>query len=468
MDKRRDSFIEFFHYNFNNIKNNILPFLGLIISSVGSKGESEVYIKFAFYLLIIFILLFSFLKWYFKTYEMKDDKILISEGIFKKRKNDIAFNRIKSINTSDSILKRVFKISNFNLEVIGGKKLVFVIKNKEIQSLKQKIITGETKLVEETNIEDISFFSYVLLMMTNPVILLTSISITAPIISFIQKNYFNKENEVETSSNLLNEKISSLQLSEILSLNMLYAFTILFIPIVLVSLGYAYLTFAKFSILSSEKEINIEYGILNRKKYHIPKRQIRGLRIYEPLTFRIFGYAQLKVDNIGLNEKSSSSIILYPIMKKENIDDILKLHLPSFKQQEIEYKAEKSTLPFFIMDKTIKFVVIISLLSFLNIKFLLLSVFIPILIGFGYTSWKNSGLSFNDEYITVKKTYNFKILTLITLKKYTETTSVSQTILMKNKNKFHYSFAVYSERLKETYQCKYLSDIKKDFLNYLK
>ena len=468
MDKRRDSFIEFFHYNFVNIKNNIFPFLGLAISSLGSKGESEVYIKMTFYLLVVFILLFSFLKWVFKTYEIKDNKILISEGIFKKRKNDITFNRIKSINTSDSILKRIFKISNFNLEVIGGKKIVFVIKNKEIQSLKQKIITGETELVEETNIENITSFSYVLLMLTNPIFLLTSISITLPIVSFIQKKYYGNEVKDGSSTDLLNKKISSLELSEMFSFNMLYSLAILFIPILLVSLGYTYLTFAKFSILSSEKEINIEYGILNRKKYHIPKKQIRGLRINEPLAFRIFGYVQLKIDNIGLNEKNSSSIILYPIIKKEKINDILNLHLPTFKQQNIEYKAEKNTLPFFILEKTIKFVAIIAFLSVINIKFLLLSVFIPILIAFGYVSWKHSGLSFNDEYITVKKTYSFRILTLITLKKYTETTSVSQTIFMKNKNKFHFSFAIYSEKITETYMCKYLSYIKKDFLNYLK
>jgi putative membrane protein len=187
MNKRRDSFIEFFHYNFVNIKNNIFPFLGLAVSAFNSKNEYVFLINLIFYLLIAGIVIYSFLNWYFKTFEIKDEKIMISEGIFRKRKNDISFNRIKSVNTSDSVLKRIFKISNLNIELIGGKKVKFVINNDEIVRLKKEIMNDFETAENEVKNKKVTFFEYVLLMFSNPIIILGTSSHVLPVVSFIIK-----------------------------------------------------------------------------------------------------------------------------------------------------------------------------------------------------------------------------------------------------------------------------------------
>jgi uncharacterized membrane protein YdbT with pleckstrin-like domain len=207
---------------------------------------------------------------------------------------------------------------------------------------------------------------------------------------------------------------------------------------------------------------------LNKKEYHVPKKQIRSLRINEPIFYKIFGYVQLKIDNIGLNGNGSSSIILYPILKKDKVSEILKLHLDSFEQQELEHKPPINVLHLYMVEKIKTITFITFILTFIDFRFLWLSVLIPFLLTYGYISWKRAGLNYNDEFITISSSVGLRILTLITPKKYVETTNIEQNFLMKKSNSCHYYFALYSEKLTDIQTSKYLSEEQKeDFLKYL-
>ncbi|AVB12149.1 hypothetical protein C3438_22080 (plasmid) [Bacillus velezensis] len=112
MNKRRDNFIEFIYHTYSTVKNLFLPLLALAVSLIGEKNHYTPYVKLGFYILIGFIITFSFLKWYNKTYEIDQASIRITQGVFAKRFKDVPINRVKSITASDSLLKRVFNISN--------------------------------------------------------------------------------------------------------------------------------------------------------------------------------------------------------------------------------------------------------------------------------------------------------------------------------------------------------------------
>ncbi|MGF7535184.1 PH domain-containing protein [Bacillus mexicanus] len=473
MTKRRDNFIEFVYYGLGYIKDQILPLLTLIIATLGTKNHLTPYIKLGFYIFIGVIILFSLLKWYNKVYEFDGEIIRISQGVFKKFQNDIPYNRIKSINISDSLLKRIFGICNFNIELIGGNKVVFVLRKKDVDRLRKSMFANEEITKEKTKINKFSIIEYLLLSLTSPQVFLPALSLSLTLFSFFLKLLNPRENTDDPGITGSNFKVF---INSIIDPEFILAFSIIAVILLCITylfvFVYLFLTFGNFSITSSDKGIQIKYGILKGKNYIIPKQQIRSLRIIQPFIFRRTGYVQLKVDNIGLNERSSSSVLLYPIIKAELIDSILQKHLPSFSEQEMQMRPSKKYMPNFFVSSIYSSKLIIGslLLGFiLNVKFFwLLTLLIPVTLMHGYCKWRYSAFGFNENYITIRYANKFKTTTLITLKRYVQTTSNLQHAFIKDKSIFHYRFALYSEKLRERYTCKYITDSrKKEFANYL-
>lgn len=473
VNKRRDNFIEFIYYNFQNIKNQILPFLGLFISLIGEKNKSTPYIRFGFYILIAGIIIYSFLKWYNKTFEFNENMIRISEGVFTKRKNDIPYNRVKSVNTSDSLLKRLFGIANFSVELIGGNKVQFVLKRNEISELRERLFDNIEEETKTSKIKKLNVFEYFLMSFTNISVFLTSFTFTTTIFTFVT-NHFGEQLGFKEDENEKNGKeiLDSLKQTEILSFDFLgptfLVFLSLFAVSYVLSYVYIYLNYGNFKITSNSDEIHIEYGIINKKNYHIPKKQIRTLRINEPFIFRLFGFVQLKVDNIGLNEHNSSLVLLHPIIKKSLIADLLNTHLPLFSDQDITHKPHKKSLLHYLIKSTLKSLIVIMVLTIFYHKLIYLTSIFPLFLIYGYIKWKHSGLTFNEQFVTIQKTTGLRRTKIITLKKFTESTRTTQSIFMKRQNLLHYRIAVYSERVTETYGCLFLGTSAKDqFHNYL-
>lgn len=472
MVKRRDHFIEFFFYNVQLIKDNILPFLGLIISIIGTKNDFTPYIKLGFYLFIVFVIVFSFLKWYNKLFEFDESMIRISEGVFKKRKNDIPYNRVKSINTSDSMIKRFFGLANFSVELIGGNKVFFVMKNEQINEIKSQVFNTKEVTTEKPGPVRLKSSQYFLLALTSSSVFWTSFTFTVTTYSFLLTHFAEKLGLEGVKEEEENGVIGTWGQTDYLGLDFMMSIgslcLIFVIPTCLISFICIKLTYGKFSIISDEKNIQVQYGIINKKNYHIPKKQIRSLRIAEPFLFRIFGYAQIKVDNIGLNE-NSSSVLIHPIVKKNEIHSIIDQHINFIKVQKITHQSQKKFLPHFLIRPVSKLVGITLLLSYLLRPTLLVLLFLlPFAILFGHTKWKYSGLSYDDEYMTIRFSKGLNIVTLTTLKMYTESTGTVQSIFMEKANIYHYQFAVYSEKGNEVYESMYLdSPNEVEFQNYL-
>lgn len=468
--KRRDNLIQFIYYTFDNIRMNILPILGLIIAAIGSSNRFVPIIKVAFYILIAFIIIYSFLKWYNKIFEFDDKMIKISEGVYKKIYNDIPLSKVKSINTSDSILKRLFDISDLSVELIGGSNTVFVLKNKDIIHLKSHLFRGTNEVIEKKEKKYFSLFEYWLLSFLNLKLYISALSICSTTFLLLGKQIISEENK-KNDKNIIELLI---EVKEAINepnfvITFFFVIIILIISSHIIVLGYTILIFGNFNIVSSKTNIRVWYGIKNKREYFIPSNQIRSLLIVEPLLLRIFGYVQIKIETIGLDNSHSSTVVLTPVIKKVKIHDFLKENLPEFIIQDFMLKPEKKFLVHFIVLSSYKlflFVLLVTLL--LNFKFLILLIFLPICIIYGYMQWKYSALAYNERYISNRRANKLKIITMVTLKKYTQTTGISQSYFMRNTNVIHYDFSLYSEEIEDIYICRYLKDTyKKEFLDYL-
>ncbi|WP_341285226.1 PH domain-containing protein, partial [Priestia megaterium] len=327
--------------------------------------------------------------------------------------------------------------------------------------------------INEANIQKLKPLQYVLISLTNFPTFIASLSLAFSIYGFLIHTYgkYLIANTDKDPRNTI-EVLAALKVDDILNLNFLMLMG-LFLGVIaavayLFSFIFIYLTYGRFATTNAENDVTVEYGILNKKVYHIPKSQIRSLRIGEPFLFRLFGYVQLKIDNIGLTEGRSSLILLHPAVKKEVAKKIIASYIPDFKEQTISLRPEKNSIFSYILSNIVSPIVTFIVLYFISPKLGFMFLFTPLYLLYGYTEWRHSGLSFDNKVLTLQYTKRLRKTTLITLKKFVEATETSQTIFMKKKDVYHYGFAVYSEDQTEEYVCRFLSNSSKQhFLKYL-
>ncbi|KIU04510.1 PH domain-containing protein [Bacillus subtilis] len=466
MNKRRDNFIEFIYHTYSTVKNLFLPLLALAVSLIGEKNHYTPYVKLGFYILIGFIITFSFLKWYNKTYEIDQASIRITQGVFAKRFKDVPINRVKSITASDSLLKRVFNISNISLELIGGDEIRFVLSNKDVANIRRDIFKSIKIETPNKRANQFGFKEYFLMSFTNIGAFLGACSLSFTFLSFALHQYLKfigEDTDDRSGIESINSLSTLIEDPSIVSMLVLIAVSmVLAVAIIAYILMYPLLffTYSNFHLGSNDKSIHVEYGILNKKSYHIPKQQIRSLRIIEPMVLRWFGYAQIKVDNIGFRENRTAAIMVCPIIRKDKVDSLLESHLQQFQSQPLCYRPIKSSIINYMLCRTfkLKYILTVIILSFLSFYALYLTVLIPVFLFLGFLKWKYSALNFNSDYLTIRYVNGLSTVTLITHKKYVETTTTEQTFLMKGKQSSHYKVALYSERLEEVYGIRHLPD----------
>ncbi len=478
MNKQRDHVIEILYYNYRTIKDQILALLTFIIAIVGTADKYENWIKIGFIIACCIAVIYSFLLWYYKVYEFKDGVIEYSHGVINRTRNDIPIQRIKSINTSDTVIKRLLKISNLHIELIGGGEVSFVLSNKQIKRLRETIfsqIRAEERMKKRQVFKPLE---YMLIGTTNVSFILASTSITFSLASYIFHHYpwiFGFEETIEEDNGIIGivtdvKSFFELPLESIFH-TMVYAliaFLIFLVIAIILSSIIAYLTYSSFHIDTNSKEIEISYGKFTKKHFIIPLKQIRSVQIVEPFVLKIFGYAQIKIDNIGLNHTASKSLYITPIIKKNKVNRALSHYLNMFENRDIEMRPSRTALPIYLFLFSYKFVLGVIILSIVVPITIYGLALLPIPLFIGYRKWKYTGLSFDNHFLTYSRATLLKNYKIIIRKKFVETTGVGHNIVTAKNKKANYYFALFSEDINDIYECMLLEDNrKKDFLNYL-
>jgi uncharacterized membrane protein YdbT with pleckstrin-like domain len=106
------------------------------------------------------------------------------------------------------------------------------------------------------------------------------------------------------------------------------------------------ITFFGFRLSADSDKIHIEFGLLTKKKFTLPKEKINGIALKQNMLMRIFDRYQMEIMVIGYGDKSDQQVkqqpILFPIASKSKIKEIVETLLPDF---EGEYYSEEKGKP---------------------------------------------------------------------------------------------------------------------------
>jgi len=106
---------------------------------------------FTLFLLLIILILFlwiiwDIIKWRFTVYTLTEQRIITKNGILRKKKNSIHYDKIQDVTVSQSITERL--TSSGDIEVFGGHEHTRIILNdvpnpRDVEDMINKMIEGE-------------------------------------------------------------------------------------------------------------------------------------------------------------------------------------------------------------------------------------------------------------------------------------------------------------------------------------
>ncbi|CAH0347195.1 PH domain-containing protein [Bacillus sp. CECT 9360] len=329
------------------IKEALIPLV--IFFVFGGSDESGWWASFELIAIPVFILLFigyGILDWLRFTYRVEEGELRIESGIFIKKKRYIRFERIHSIDKTEGILQRLFGLVKLKVETAGSSAdladatLSAISKdeaeriNDIFHELKKK---GKISLKDESEAQDAEYQGLeenvqvqgVFQQSFKELFIMAATSGGVGVVFSGAIAFFGQFDEIIPYSRLFNgfEQVVKGSISFIAILvffGLMFAYVIATARIVL--------KYAFFTVKKHEDKVIISRGLLERRQLTIPLEKIQAIRIAENLIRQPLGYASVYVEYAGgsILDKESSNVMLFPLIKKEKIENLIQTFIPEY------------------------------------------------------------------------------------------------------------------------------------------
>ncbi len=453
------------------------------------------------------------LKYVFTTYQVTDKMFIVKSGVINKEKLEIPLETITTIDFTQNILFQICKVNKIRIETTvqyAGKKdpnTVLALKEEDAIEFKQLLLSkkqaklnmmqgisteqnfadggvqnaNSNEAVENTSYGDFANYQVtpevvleeikpnlsrlIMLGLIGPksFIVIQLIAFAGAIGGFIGVFFENMEEEIVNgiASGLEMNSIERLivDITEsnffvgIIVLAILVTVLIAFVFLIILSAIATVIRYFDFTIKKTDKNIQINYGLLNKKKFTLTDEKVSGVALEQSLVMRFLGYYRLNVYAIGYGggggDESAEVVmpILYPIGKKDEVLSVLNTIMPDIKQEEEFYREKKGTLRYFFYRAEVVFSLLLiaawpilaftqeaevarEVIGVFGILFLLMALTNSIL------SYHNAKLSLGENTLSyIKGGFNRSIIMLKT--NLIETVSYNTTYLKEKRNLGH-------------------------------
>lgn len=350
-----------------SIKDVIVPIAIYFFIFFFKDPSDNVWIRWSPYffiaLLLLSILISSFIKWIRYTYRLEHNELRIEHGLFVKKKRYIPFERIQSLDFSETILHRPLGLVKVTVETAAGsadeaEADMTAIKKDEATAIRKMIAEAKStgKLPEEredTDSEETEEKGLILYKITRKQLLFfASTSGRAGVIIAAVVAFAGQFADVIPFDEVFDEMADIIKTGFLLIILLVLA--VLFV-VWLLSVVWAYLKYNDFTLRLVDDELVITRGLLEKRTTTIPVRRIQGLKISESLFRQPFGYASVSVEYAGgsIIDENKTDGVLIPIVKKREIPRLLQEGLPEYIFEEQYHSAPKRAQRRYFFIKTV-------------------------------------------------------------------------------------------------------------------
>lgn len=381
-----------------SLKELIIPFFVFVV--FGSKGIGSVLLPFLGGVVILLLILgIGILSWYRYTYRIEEGELRIEYGIFVRKKRYIPFERIQSLDLSEGIFHRPFRLVKLKIETAGtsgtdAEAVLTAISKSEasfIQDILQNVKNNNshegigvelTSEVKEEILYKISQRELLILASTSGGV---GVVISA-VIAFITQ--FDEIIPYESVFHRLETFISNGVI--FVSLIVFFGFALAWIIAVVGMM----LKYADFTLKKVEDDLIITRGLLEKKQLTIPLNRIQGIRISENLVRQPLGYASVYIESAGgsVANTESAAVNILPIIKKDKIRAIIETNIDGYViSDEITPAPQRALRRYIVRGWLVVIPIIAIMIFFLKLWGLISLILLPLSAVWSYLIFRDAG-----------------------------------------------------------------------------
>ena len=341
-------------HTIKNLKGLLFPALivlfanGFSFSITGIKSILEILPLLILIGLFVWSIVSGVMKWWTFRYWMEENELKIEYGLFFKKKRYIPLERIQSINYKEGIVHRLFQLVQVSVETAGGAtknaeaELAAITKG-AAEQIELMIQNGESSTVElikeKTPIYKMSNRNLIMMATTSNgigVVLAGIFAVISQIADYIPFKKIAKQFSYSFEINFAS-----------VSLFLLFALLIAWtVAVIITFIGYY-----EFSITKEDEQIEISRGLFEKNRITIPLQRIQAIKIVENPVRQLLGYATISIESAsnGFTDKNDRKIILLPLIKKTEMDAIMKQIALHFQvcEEDMQYSPKRARTLFY-------------------------------------------------------------------------------------------------------------------------
>ncbi|WP_173917090.1 PH domain-containing protein [Halobacillus sp. Marseille-Q1614] len=417
--KRLHPVSAFIHF-IKGLKDAILPLAALLFLN---RSPEEGFLGMLPFIiggtLLLFILISGIFRWLRFTYRIEEGELRIEHGLFLKKKRYIPIERIQSLDFSESVFHRPFKLVKVTVETAGSSDpqkseaeltAIEVTEARNLELLIEQHKRGE----EEGETSPASERKLVYQMSMRDIVVMALTSGGAGVVISGVLVFLSQGLEFIPVGAIYEEVIDWLQ----------FGFLIIAVGILLVllvaygiSVVLTILRYADFSVYLENGDLIITRGLLEKRQVTIPLNRIQGLRIDENIIREPFGFATVTIISAGgsLQGGQEHSMRVLPLIKRSKVDQAVRSIIPEYEVDIPIHHPPKRSIIRYILRFTWFFTAVSIPVSILFYPLGLLSLVVIFIFAIlGYNSYRHAGWSLGDHQLLlvtrfiVKQTYVMK------------------------------------------------------------
>lgn len=283
-------------------------------------------------IVLVLLLFFALGKYFSRSYEVTPQKMVIYHGIIRKKETDIPYHRMQTIKQRQWFFFKPFHVTQLLIETAGGDETKA---EASLPAVKEEVLRQIEAYRQGDQVEEETAETYDYQVTNGQIFLfgLTDLSILASLFAFlflIDELIPEKWLEAATTT-----------AESILRVGWMLTIAVSFLIILLVagfSLLKNFIQYYNFRVSRYQQTLTIESGLFERKTQKIPLDKIQGIRIRQQLLRKLLGISTVELMLAGGQEVKGeggiTKLYLLPIVKQENLYQMLGALLPEWKMQE--------------------------------------------------------------------------------------------------------------------------------------
>ena len=397
------------------MKQLILPILAVFFANL--RGREGWVIALGIGALLFILLILAFLSWKNTFYYIENDVLFYQKGFLSRSKQGISIDKITTINENQELIERIFRLSTFKVDagsVTKGNEIKLTISKNEAEILKEELGKSRINTKSEAvpagdNGKDddqpvrpeyhISIEELIIYAIASNSFFAGLIFVLA-VWQFVGDIPFVKDLIEGLAGGWVDQHLDSavkgLSVPDIITAVLLILFAYIFFSFV-ISIVIAVVKYYDFKVSRQGDKIEITYGLLEKKQYHLSADKITALYFKHGLIGQFCKIGELKIESIGYGDEKGEAAILYPVIKDHKRVEVINTLLPEYAFEDAVCKPPKRALKSFLIKYTGIPLVIAMILSFTVPYGAFSWIAVVLLCITGFVSYKKTRISRTED-----------------------------------------------------------------------